>query len=273
MRTERPRGYNLTNFSPKTEATHSFVGAEAVYDENGIVISYNVAMLSPEQVTNYIVSCDNYMDKACVSLNSIFVPYATYGQIYRYDSNGNPMVVFASGNYSAISGHPMPSSGISVTTYDIVANDAMFPGNIYSTSGAAGYPAPIRDSMRSVGLNKDVYFVGTNPSGFPVAGPLEMSWDTDHWSAGGDVELKIGTLQSIDSAFYTSSGIWAGYGIMYLLEDNSILDITNLDPNLSLNSHGYGRLCICAKVTNDKLKSKILNMGYDKMYVPIYIGC
>jgi hypothetical protein len=274
---ERPRGYNLTSFSPKTESTHSFVAAEAVYDDNDIVISYNVAMLSQEQVTNYIMSCDNFKDKACVSLEAIFVPYATYGEIYRYTTSGIPQMLFPSGNNTAIANTPILSKGICPTAYNKPIDEAIFAGNIYSANVPTGETSAVKDSIRSIGINKDVYFVGNSGEvphgGYPVAGPIDLEWNPQKvkWQAVSQAEGSkpwgIGfTTGAITSP--TSRGTYTLFGTTFGT-------CRNYDMNLAISTSGNVFVVAVQTSGVPNINCSGVNTCYSGSlyYLPIYIGC
>lgn len=158
----------------------SFIGSEAIYDENDRVMDYQTALLTSQQAANFISNDDSYEDRACVSINTLFLPYSTYPKIYGVDAGGRSLLVFPSGNMTALSGVPI-ASGYCNTTYDYIDSDAMFPGNVHSKSGVL-YSGEVQNYARLVGINKDAFFVGYSAdSGVGnVAGPLNITWNNEH---------------------------------------------------------------------------------------------
>lgn len=195
-----------------SQQTIEFIGSRAYHDEivpgspaSGYDNHYSTSFLTHEQAYTFINS--DFDQKACLSLNQIFVPYATYSGDYFIE--GHITATSLSGVNNYVSSGLILTSNSSLTQLSKVDSDCMYYGNSRMNSGETYWSGvDHRLYQRSIGLNRNTYFVGNDEgnSGIGVAGPLNMKWAGNQWLAGSDI--IYGYPIDFKSKFVAQSGYY-----------------------------------------------------------------
>lgn len=254
----------MSDYSPTSQHVPTFIAGQVV--GSGSSCQYDISLLSIEQMNYFIQDANNYENKACVSLNKIFIPFADY------DTDG----VFPSGNldtdYNGGSSYSN-ARGLITTVDNESSSDAIFDGNTGSSSA----------EKRSIGLNKDVPFIGyaTSDSGSNdpqdmsewKVGPLDVVWKENKkkWVANIKIvdNIFIGyvTTHTIDApsaigectTFEATFGICRNYDTGFALSPaTDVFIVAILSSGLPVTNPESG------------LQTYESGMSY---YLPLYIGC
>lgn len=247
----------------------AFIGAEVIQNTDGDDTSYNASLLTHEQALNFIDS--DYETKACVSLNQIFIPYATY------PNSDMPRGYNISSSLSGINNYH--SSGIcltsnsSTTTLEDIDSDCMYYGNT-RMNDVESYWSGVDKKLyqRSVGLNRNIFLIGSDGTQ-TVAGPLDVTWHASGgvWRAAATeaqtpTRFGVGYCESAITApasrgahttFTTTFGTCRNYDMS--------LDITNYTDVfiVALYTSGEPVVALTSGVTYSNTP----------FYLPLYVGC
>lgn len=269
----------MDKYAPMTQEVPIYIVSQILYDNETETYRDCVSsLLTPTQAARFID--EEYEDKACTTLNNIFVPYCTYDTNDKFPSGVIGYEAHTSGTatYSGLIG---PVS-LTVDEYPDTEN-IVFDNVMYKTK------------QRSIGINKDVYFVGIDEikkDNEPtirnrVAGPLRMTWDKDHWSAGGIGDIiygfNIDRISKSDTSrrlMLTKTRVVSNSTSQYTLVNGSGTWQGNPDDEpkvfdvYSRESCLFGQFVIAIKVRSiDKDGVYIEEGDGEPWYMGIHIGC
>lgn len=168
---------------------------------------YDVSLMTSEQAALFIADKDRYKNKACVSLNNIFMPFDT-----SMDTNTTKIMPSGNVNFTVPSGTKTMIAtvgfGETTTLGESYRSEDIKYRNVNDIN--------LKYTQRSIGINKNVLFVGYDDSATPidsnddgeadvekiryatdiskmVAGPIDMSWSSSKkmWSVSGSADVYL----------------------------------------------------------------------------------